>query len=249
MDILEFGDEKKRKIVLIHGFQCPYQIFERYTKYYKQDFHVLVPIMPGHNPGKGEDFSSFLQTAKEFEDHYISRYGKNVYAIYGMSMGGVLAATLWQNRRLHIEKVIFDGSPLVSVNSILQRMMLRFYLDVTHKAQQRDRKTLVQAAKSICPQKYLNDFLQILDNMSDSTIRNYIRDIGRFRLRSDMDTPNTKIYYYHGTAINELFAKKSAKFIAKHYKGSVITVFQGKGHCENALLHPDAMLQALDQIL
>lgn len=53
-------------------------------------------------------------------------------------------------------------------NSIMQRLMLRLYLDVTHKSQQRDTKTLVQATKSICPQKYLNDFLQVLDNMSNT---------------------------------------------------------------------------------
>ena len=63
--------------------------------------------MPGHNPKQQEDFISFAETAKELEDFYISRYGESVYAIYGMSMGGVLTATLWQNNRLKIEKNYF----------------------------------------------------------------------------------------------------------------------------------------------
>lgn len=249
MEVLEFGDRNKRKIILVHGFQCPYQIWEKYIEYYENDFHVIIPIMPGHNPKKQEDFFSFLQTSKEFEDYYISRYGKDVYAIYGMSMGGVLTATLWQNGRLNIKKVIFDSSPLVSVNSIMQRMILRFYLDITHKSQQRDTKTLVLATKSICPQKYLNDFLQVLDNMSDTTITNYISDISSFRLRGDIDTPNTKIYYYYGTTANEMLAKKSAKFITKNYIGSVIKCFKGKGHCENTLFYPNSMIKELDQVL
>ena len=30
MKILEFGDDSKRKIILIHGFQCPWQVWNKY---------------------------------------------------------------------------------------------------------------------------------------------------------------------------------------------------------------------------
>ena len=115
--------------------------------------------MPGHNPKKQEKFFSFLQTSRELEDYYISRYGKSVYAIYGMSMGGVLTATLWQNGQLEIEKVIFDGSPLVSVNGIMKRMMLQFYLNITHKSQQRDKKNIGASDKKYLPTRISPGFL------------------------------------------------------------------------------------------
>ncbi len=116
--------------------------------------------MPGHNPKQKEDFISFSKTAKGLEEYYISRYGEKVYAVYGMSMGGVLAATLWQNQKLGIEKVIFDGSPLISFNGIMKKMMLHFYLNITHKAQQRDKKTLeFQIAGRYSYPKYKNLFL------------------------------------------------------------------------------------------
>lgn len=61
MKILEFGDTSKRKIILIHGFQCPWQVWNKYIEYYKNDFHVIVPIMSGHNPEEKEDLFHFLQ--------------------------------------------------------------------------------------------------------------------------------------------------------------------------------------------
>ncbi len=249
MEILEFGDINKRKIILIHGFQSPCQVWNKYIEHYKMDFHIIVPIMPGHNPKQKEDFISFSKTAKELEDYYIPRYGEKVYAVYGMSMGGVLAAALWQNRKLEIEKVIFDGSPLVSVNEIMKKMMVHFYLNITHKSQRRDKKTLEQAVKSIIAQEYLNNFLQVLDNMTDTTIVNCINDIAAFRLRDDIDTPNTKIYFFHGTAANEMAAKKSARFISKNYAASAVKCFKGKSHCENALLYPELMIKELDKVL
>ena len=32
MGILEFGDKEKDKIILIHGFETPYQIWEKYIE-------------------------------------------------------------------------------------------------------------------------------------------------------------------------------------------------------------------------
>ena len=92
-----------------------------------------------------EDFISFSEDAKQLEDYMISNYGDKIYGIFGMSMGGVLTATRWQNQRLKFEKVFFDGSPLLSLNSFMKIFTHNFYLKVTHKTQQRDKKTLEQA--------------------------------------------------------------------------------------------------------
>lgn len=214
MDVLEFGDKDKRKIVLIHGFQSPYQVWDKYIEHYKSLFHVIVPVLPGHNPESKEDFISFAETARAFEDYYIPRYGRDVYAVYGMSMGGVLTAALWQNNKLNIKNVIFDGTPLTSFSSVAEKMMIRFYRSITHKAQQRKRKTLEQAVKSIISKENLDAFLQVLDNMSDATIKNCISNVSKFKLSANISgATDTKIYYYHGTAANEMLAKKNRQIL------------------------------------
>jgi len=249
MEILEFGNKENKKIILIHGFQSPYQVWNEYIEYYKNKYHIIVPILPGHNPKKKEEFISFKECAKEIEDYFISNYGNNVYAIYGMSMGGVLTATIWENKRLNIEKVIFDGSPLVSFNNLIKKFMIKFYIDITHKSQQRDKKTLEQAVNSIITKDKLEYLLQALDNMSDTTIINYINDIGKFKLSNNIDTKNTEIYYYHGTKSNEMLAKKTAKYIKKYYSNSKPICFKGNGHCEHSLFNPQEMIKELDKIL
>lgn len=249
MEVLEFGDKGKRRIILIHGFQSPYQVWEKYIKHYESQFHIMVPILPGHNPKQIEDFTSFEKAADELENYYIPKYGKEVYAIYGMSMGGVLTAALWKRNRLCIDKLIFDGSPIVSINGFMKKMMTSFYMDITKKTQRRDRKTLEQAKKSIISKDCFEPFLEVLDNMTDETIKNCIGDISSFHVTSDINTPNTEIYFYHGTAPNEMLAKKSAKYLAKHYPKVNVKCFKGRGHCELALLYPDMMIDELKQIL
>lgn len=172
-----------------------------------------------------------------------------MYAVYGMSMGGVLTAMLWQNSNLSFEKVIFDGSPLVSLNSFMRKFMQSFYLNITHKSQQRDKKTVEQATKVIISEDNLDNFLNVLDSMSDITIENSINGIADFKLKNDISTPNTIVYFFHGTAPNEMLAKKSAKYVKKHYPSTVVKCFKSKFHCENALFNPEIMIVELDKIL
>lgn len=248
MKILEFGDTSKNKIILIHGFQCPWQVWNKYIEHYKNRFHIIVPIMSGHNPEVKDDFISFTSDAKEIEEYVLPRYGKDIYAVYGMSMGGVLAATLWQNNRLSFDKVIFDGSPIVSYNAVMKGFMKKFYVDITHKSQQRDKKTVEQATQVIISEDNLEYFLEVLDNMSDVTVENSIDGIADFKLSQDINTPDTVVYFFHGTVANEMLAKKSAKFVKKHYPNSIIKCFKGKFHCENALFNPEIMVGELDKI-
>lgn len=248
MKILEFGDTSKRKIILIHGFQCPWQVWNKYIEHYKNQFHIIVPIMSGHNPEVKEDFVSFLSDARKIEDHMLLHYGKDVYAVYGMSMGGVLAATLWQNNKLSFDKVIFDGSPLVSYNAFIKGFMKKFYIDITHKSQQRDKKTVEQATNVIISEDNLGCFLEVIDNMSDVTVENCIEGIADFKLSRSISTPNTVVYFFHGTAFNEMLAKKSAKYVRKYYPTTVVKCFKGKFHCENALFKPEIMIEELNEI-
>ncbi len=246
MRILEYGDKSKDKMILVHGFQCPVEIWNPYIEHYKDDFHIIVPVMSGHNVEDKSDFISFDEDAREIENFIISNYGNEIYAVFGISMGGVLSATLWQNGRLHFKKVIFDGSPLVSLNNIMRICMTKFYMSVTHKSQKRDEKTLRQATKGIMPECHMEAFLKVLDNMSDTTIRNSINGIAGFKLKDDIDVSNTNIYFFHGTKINEMMAKKSAKYLKKIYSKTVIKAFKGKFHCEDTLFNPKKMILELD---
>ncbi len=249
MKIPEFGNKEKQKIILIHGFQSPYQVWEDYISHYENDYHVIVPILEGHSTDDKDDFVSFRDSVRKIEDYYISRYGNDVYALFGMSMGGIIGAGIWQNGRLKIKNIIFDGSPLVSYPRLMKSYFINFYLTVTHKSQQRDEKTVRQAVDSIIPECKLDEFLQVLDNMSDTTIINYLNEWGNYRLPKNIDKKETKIFYYHGTKPNEMLAVKTAKYLKKHYPDAEIIRFKGKGHCEVSLMETEVMIKELDRIL
>ncbi len=207
-----------------------------------------MPVLPGHDPEENQDFTTFADAAREIEDFCIRRWGENVHGVYGASMGGVLAATLWQNQRLHFRHVIFDGSPLLSLNPLMHGVMRQFYLNITLKTKHRHEKTLKQAVGTIISQEHLPAFLNVLDHMSDTTITRCLAGIAGFTLAPNIPG-NVNIHFFHGTAPNEMLAKASAKYLQKHYPTVTVHCFRGKGHVEDLLFHPENLIRELDRIL
>ena len=249
MEILEFGNKSEDIIVLIHGFESPYQIWYDYIEHYQNDYHIIVPILPGHNPNKKEEFVSFDLCARELEDFIIDKYGNHVYAIYGMSMGGVLAANIWQNGRLHIDKIIMESSPLLTLPRPMISIMTKQYLSLTHKVQEEDSDVLKKAVGTMVKKDELKDFIQLLDNISDKTIINYLKQTGEFSIPENMENDKTEIYYYYGGRAAEMPFKKVAKFIQKNYKNAQVFCNEGKAHCEDSLIHPQKWIKVIDKVL
>ena len=249
MEILEYGNPKNEKIILIHGFQSPYQIWDDYIDYYKNDYCVIVPILAGHNINKNDDFISFDICAKELEEYYVTKYGNKVFAIYGMSMGGILASYIWKNKNIEIEKLILESSPLLSWNKLMTNYFTKWYLNITHKTQNRDERTIKQAVGTIISEDKEKVFLELFDHLSDKTIINCIQEVGKFNLPSDINTPNTEIYYFYGSKINEILFGKVAHYLKKNYQNTTAICLKGKGHCEDALMNPEEHIKTLNQVL
>lgn len=249
MEILEYGNPKNEKIILIHGFQSPYQIWDDYIDYYKNDYCVIVPILAGHNINEKEDFVSFDICAKELEEYYITKYGNKVFAIYGMSMGGILASYIWKNKNIEIEKLILESSPLLSWNKFMTNYFTKWYLNITHKTQNRDERTIKQAIGTIISEDKVDVFLELFDYLSDKTIINCVQEVGKFNLPSDINTPNTEIYYFYGSKINEILFRKVAHYLRKNYQNTTAICLKGKGHCEDALINPEEHIKTLNKVL
>lgn len=166
-----------------------------------------------------------------------------------MSMGGVLAAHLWKNRVLEIGTLIMESSPLMYFGKLMAKVMIKQYLTITHKAQKREPKTVRQAVGSMVTEAQLDDFLNLLDHISDRSIENYLSEIGKYKFPSDIDTPETKVFYYYGSKASEVLFRRTAKAIKKHYPDAETICFAGKGHCTDALFDTAVRIAELDRVL
>ena len=142
MEIMEFGNPEDRCLILIHGFESPWQIWKPYVEAYRDQFYILVPILPGHNPGRKERFDSFDECARELrgvEELYKQVTGKDLDPYYRPPQG------IFSRENLKMDRLIFSSSPVCAWNPTFTKLMQRQYLRLTHRAQRGDKKVLQQA--------------------------------------------------------------------------------------------------------
>lgn len=138
-----------------------------------------------------------------------------------------------------------ESSPLLKWNNLMINIITKQYLSLTRDTRERNPKIITQATNSIVLEENLDSFLKMLDNMSDETIINYLKEVGKFNLPKNIDSSNTEIYYDYGGKINEIIFKKVGKYISKYYDNAYIHCIEGKGHCEDAIFQPEKKVKEL----
>lgn len=248
MKFLEYGNCGNEKIILIHGANIPWQMWLPQIEHFSKKYFIIVPALDGHIADDNSIFQSVQNSAQEIEKYYIEHYGKKIFAVCGMSMGGTIGAILWQNGNLQIRKLILESAPLVPMNSLIMSINTKQNIKATHKAKERDGKYM-DTFKKMFPENLLTYFFEMIDSMDDKTVRNCSSSFGRYCLPTDLDTTGMDIAFFYGTVFMELMAKKSAKYLRKYYPQAKIKCFHGYNHCELSVNRPKQYIKEVEKIL
>lgn len=248
MRFMEFGKSNQKIMVLIHGMQVPWQLWNDHIEFFKDQYHIIIPILSGHDTEEISTFISIEEEAKSIERFILKNYCNKVSVMCGISLGGAISALLWENKKIHIEKLFLDGAPLVPYNPLLTFFIEKQYLYMTLKSKQRNSKIIAKCENTFIPANYMNDFLKMIDEMTNETIKNCIKSISAFRLSKNCDK-EIKIAYYYGTKANEYYSIKSAKLLKQFYDFAEIHCLKNHYHCELFLFSPTEHIRLIEEFV
>lgn len=238
MQFHEFGDKNNPVMILIHGALTPWQIWEKQIQCFSDRFFVIAPALDAHTEEEPSEYISAEDESEKIIEYVIDNFGSNVFLLAGLSMGGVVANKMFESKKLDIKHLVFDGAPLVPAPRIMESVMINNYLSIIHGSQKRERKVLRNFARYFLPERFLPAFLKFVDTMSDESATNIVKAACRCEIQKAPST-DIKILFLHGTKVNEMFAKKSAKKIKRIYSEVTVKIFKGYAHGELAIYQPD----------
>lgn len=247
MRFIEAGKSNQKVILLIHGMQVPWQVWNSHIEYFSKFYHVIVPILSGHDPEEANTFLSIQEEAVQIEDFLIHHKKTELMAICGVSMGGAISTLLWKRGNLQIKNLIMDGAPLLPYNKIISNILVKQYLYLSAKVKKRDTKTLAKCEANFIPPKYMKYFLDMIDNMREETIQNCVISISKYRLDIDRNMKNVNLTYFYGTGINEYYSKKAAKYLLSEYPQAKIHCLKGCSHCEIYAYKPEQHIAMIEK--
>jgi len=246
--IREFGDKKNEIVILIHGLNIPWQMWNEEINIFSEKFHVIVPVLSGHDIEQGDPFISIDEEAKQIKEFVLTNYGNSVYMIIGTSMGAAIAFSVVADSKLHSDFLVFDSGVFVSSNPLIMNINNRMQLSYKNKTKSRDKKTLEQLVIAY-GEKLAPFYVEMADVMTDDNLLAASNAIGKFSLSKQLQLPNTNIIAFHGTVFMEIMAKKAAKYLKKHFPKAYIKAFQGNQHAQLSVNQPTLFVEEIEKAI
>lgn len=120
MEILEYGDKRRPKVVLLHGVGFSGEkCFKEVIKQLMEDYFVIVPLLDGHDRSN-TTFLSIEDEAKKLSKILVKQYKRKFHAILGVSIGGYIALDMLCNAPITTKHLIINsgyikGAPFAKI--------------------------------------------------------------------------------------------------------------------------------------
>ncbi|MBQ3544012.1 MAG: alpha/beta hydrolase [Lachnospiraceae bacterium] len=248
MFIHEFVNGSKPVMVLIHGVLTPWQIWTPQIEAFKEKYNIYVVALNAHTKECASEFISVDAEADEIIEYFKSKNIDTIDVLSGISLGGKISFKIFSKNELKINNLIMDGAPLVACPNFAVKFMIKSYKDIIHKSKIRDAKVIANFKKHFLPEKYLEEYLKIADNMSDSSIENIVTSVCEGGKIKGINT-KSRILFIHGTKGNEILSKKTAKLVKKYYTDTKVICFKGDAHVYKAIYQPEIWIETVSEFL
>lgn len=249
MIINTYGRATQPTILLLHGMLTPLAVFEPIIQHLSQGYFVIAPILDGHDGHPEITFESAEQQAETIISYLKAEGISHLHAAIGFSLGGVVAFAIWQSWTGKLDRLLLDGAPLSGYGRLLAHIMTDNYLSIVTSSRKRDSKTRRNFEKHFLPRVFWHDYLVIADSISSASVRNMINTTAVNRLKLPLKNDGTVVTFLHGTAINELVSRRSAKRLQALCPQTRVHCFRGDAHCRKAIFEPQKWIDAAVEYL
>lgn len=108
----EFGTDRPELLLVVQPRLVTWDLLLPDIRLLAQNYHVVVPVLPGHDFQDGGDFTSVERIAKDLEDWLIAHDEEEVLGAWGIDIGGSVVVRLLADARIRIRHAIIDAGVL-----------------------------------------------------------------------------------------------------------------------------------------
>ncbi|MCR5799182.1 MAG: alpha/beta hydrolase [Lachnospiraceae bacterium] len=243
-----FGEKTDKTVIFIHGMLTPWQIWNDAIVHFSRQYHIIVPELDAHTEETVSSFETVEKEAESIREYVMENFGGKVFMVCGLSMGGRIAATFAGLPDIHTDNLVLDGAPLIRMPQIVVSMIKKNYISLIRRSQKRDPKVMESFKKSFLPEKYLDNYLKIADNMEEVSIGNIMDSVFTgFEFKKYDET--CRILCMHGTKGNEAVSKKGAVRMKEVNPQTTINCYEGYAHAQLACFESEKWIEEVEKWL
>ncbi|MCR5732970.1 MAG: alpha/beta hydrolase [Lachnospiraceae bacterium] len=249
MTIHEFGKENDKVIVLVHPSIVMWDYFEYIIPLMKDDYHLIIPALPGYDPDRKSDFTSVEEISSELEEWLIENGLNDVTCLYGCSMGGSIVIRMLTDNNINIENAVIDGGitpyrlPWIITRFIAIKDFTMISIGKIGGAK------LLEKAFSTdeLSEEDVRYAARVLDMLSARTIWRTFESCNNYSMPKHIRTGCKHIEYW--VAEKEVKDRRSdVAYIKKVYPHTVFRIIKDVGHGGLAPFNPGKFVRGIEKV-
>lgn len=129
MKRIEYGEEHKDAIILLHGGGLSWWSYREAAEILKARYRVVIPILDGH-AGSSHGFTTIEENAQRVIALIEQEYGGHVFAIGGLSLGAQILVQILAMRPYICDKAVIESAsvlPSKLTSSLISPMLNMSY--------------------------------------------------------------------------------------------------------------------------
>ncbi len=252
MEVVEFGKENSRKILLIPGNMMSWRQFEHVIPFLEKDYYVIAVSTDGYDGTGDTVFTTAEASAEKLEAYIRDKLDGQIDLVFGESFGCATAGALFHRQRVRVGALILSGPQYMSLglfNSFVTKFIPRNQYRLLGQIQGKKKlPLLLKLYTRTDDKKLLRQFAAVPPNISPETLKNCAREA--LRLYEEIDRyvpdPAAKVGIWYG--VKEPNMKKAVQKLKRAFPGAEIRPFPGFGHGE-IIAHPEQMAAEIKRFM
>ena len=246
----EFGEQNRRKLLLIPGNMMSWRQFEHVIPLLETDFHVIAISTDGYD--ESTTFTTAEASAETVEAYIRERLDGEIDRVFGESFGCATAGMLFHRQKVKIGSMIMSGPQYMNIgifNGLLKAIIPRNQYRLLGKIQgQTKLPWLLKLYTRTVDEKLLQQFSAVPKNISLETLQNCTDEALRLYDAIDRFTPDpaARVAIWHGA--KEPNMKTAVRKLKRAFPNAEDHPFEGYGHGE-IIANPETMAAEIRQFI
>lgn len=239
MTIHEFGRENPKTLLLIHPSVVKWDYFESVIPLLQEDYHLLVPALPGYDFENNSDFTSVEQIASELNVWLQAEGYAKLDVVYGCSMGGSIALLAALGQSIPIRHCVMDGgiTPYQLPWLLTRFIALKDYLMMMIGRA----GGVALLEKAFATDDYSKEDLQyvadVLKHCSRKTIWRTFESCNNYKVPDPVPKMDTALHYWYAGS-EEKERKRDIAYMKSRFPQTRFEILPDLGHGGLVLLKP-----------
>lgn len=241
--MVEFGLEHSEVIMLLHGGGLSWWNYREAAQLLAKQYHVILPVLDGHS-GSDSAFTTIADNAARLIACIDSRFGGQILAIAGLSLGGQIAVEMLSQRKDICRCALIESAPVKPMKLTAALIGPTFGMSYGLIRQRWFAK--IQAQYLGIPKELFEDYYRDTCAISKEDLTGFLMANSLYALPPALSGTGAKVKIVAG-AREQKVIRDSALLLNRAIPGSSLEILPGLRHGDLSINHPQRYERMLDE--